>query len=120
MTERTLQKSDLLQFTGTSAWYRHWLSNKTLYTDGVKHVADMGHAYWLIDAIVIAQPLLPASAKIFQLWKLEVSEDGSAFLSCLNGDGEEVYRDGLSYTDFPLPEIKFYLTSGVLMLPSEY
>jgi hypothetical protein len=43
---KTLQESDLRQFTGTEHWYRHPLARKVLYTDGVQHVTEKGKAYW--------------------------------------------------------------------------
>ena len=45
MTEHTLNKSDLMQFTGSEQWYRHGINRKVLFTDGAKHVADAGGAF---------------------------------------------------------------------------
>jgi prepilin-type processing-associated H-X9-DG protein len=46
MTQKTLSKSDLRQFTGTDQWYRHGLARNVLYTDGVQHVAEAGGDGW--------------------------------------------------------------------------
>jgi hypothetical protein len=56
MTTKTLSKSDLAQFTGSDNWYRHSINRNVLYTDGAKHVAEHGGAYWLLDEIAIIQP----------------------------------------------------------------
>jgi hypothetical protein len=40
MTQHTLNKSDLSQFTGSEQWYRRGINRKVLFTDGAKHVAD--------------------------------------------------------------------------------
>ena len=44
------------QFTGSEHWYRHALNRKIVFTDGAKHVADHGGAYWLLDEIALIQP----------------------------------------------------------------
>src|SRR5208337_2197669 len=46
-TTKTLTKADLAQFTGSETWYRHALVRDVLFTDGARHVADAGGAYWL-------------------------------------------------------------------------
>ena len=52
---KTLSEFDLRQFTGSENWYRHPFVRQVLFTDGAKYVADQGGAYWLLDAIAIAQ-----------------------------------------------------------------
>jgi hypothetical protein len=120
MTTKTLTKADLAQFTGTEHWYRHGLVRNLLYTDGVKHVADAGGAYWLIDEIAFAQRFETAvAAQPFQLWKLTVKH-GVGVLTCEDGNGRRVSCKRIEYTDFPLPEISFYFTDNTILLPSEY
>lgn len=53
--EEILNRADLRQFTGSENFYRHALVRSILYTDGVQYVAETGGAYWLIDAIALAQ-----------------------------------------------------------------
>jgi hypothetical protein len=119
--EKTLTAGDLRQFTGTETWYRHSLNGNFLYTDGARYVADKGGAYWLIDEIALAQRYQPNVMKqAFQLWKLLVSEESTGVLTCADGNGATVYEKAIPYTDFPLPEITFYYTNCVLLLPSEY
>ncbi len=88
MTNRqTLTKAELAQFTGTEKWYRHPLVREVLYTDGARHVAEAGGAYWLLDEIAFAQRGESAvAAEEFQLWKLKVREDRTARLSCEDGN----------------------------------
>ena len=117
---KTLNQADLRQFTGTEHWYRHPLARKVLYTDGAQHVAEHGGAYWLIDAIAFAQAIPAVAAESFQFWKLIVSPDRTATLDCEDGNFNRVYRQDIAFTDFPLPEIKFYFTDNVILLPSEY
>jgi hypothetical protein len=119
-TKKTLDESELANFTGSENWYRHWLG-KVLFTDGVKHVADQAGAYWLIDEIAISQTRPKVRAEEFQVWTLKVDlEKRKAVLSCDDGNGNVVFTKRIEFTDFPLVEIKFYYADGTILLPSEY
>jgi hypothetical protein len=103
MTETPkLTREDLMQFTGSENWSRHGLNPKVLFTDGAKHVAEEGGAYWLLDIIALAQRYEKRiTPKRFQVWKLSVRPDNSATLTCEDGDCKTVYRQEIEYTDFP-------------------
>lgn len=106
--------------TGTDNYYSHPLAKRYHYTDGVKLVAELGRAYWLIDSIMLKQHLRIVSDQEFQVWKLDNDiENHRATLTCDDGDGNVVYREMIEFTDFPLNEIKFYFENGVLHLPCE-
>ena len=115
-----LLKSDLLQFTGTEQWYRHSIARNVLYTDGARHVAEAGGAYWLLDEIAFAQAKPKVMAEEFQLWRLRVKSDRSALLTCEDGNARSVFAKLIGYTDFPLENIVFYFIGNVILLPSEY
>lgn len=120
MPTTTLKTEDLIQFIGSERWYQHSLVRSITYTDGAKYVADHGGAYWLLDEIALPQKFSPAvKAEPFQVWKLTVN-DRKGVLTCDDGDGNIVYRKPIPFTDFPLPEVKFYFTDNVILLPSEY
>ena len=51
---------------------------------------------------------------------LIVNEDRSAWLICTDGNDGRILHEKISFTDFPLPEIRLFLTDRVLLLPSEY
>ena len=116
---KTLIESDLRQFTGTEQWYRHGLVRNVLYTEGAKHVADAGGAYWLLDEIAFAQHEKKVTAEPFQVWKLTV-KDSAAVLTCEDGNYNTVFSKNIEFTDFPLPEITLWFTDNVILLPSEY
>lgn len=117
---KALTTIDLAQFTGTEQLYRHGLVRHILYTDGVQHVAEAGEAYWLIDKIACSQLDKQIAAQEFQVWTLTVKDDLSAELVCTDGNGNTITEERIGYTDFPLPEIKFYVTNNTILLPSEY
>jgi hypothetical protein len=119
MTQKTLTKANLAQFTGSEQWYRHGLVRKVHYTDGAKYVAESGGAYWLLDEIAFGQAEPAVAAEEFQLWKLKVGPDQTAILTCDDGNGRVVFTKRIEYTDFPLDEINLYFTNHVILLPSE-
>ncbi len=120
MPDKTLKAENLDQFIGSEHWYQHGLVRTITYTDGAKYVADEGGAYWLLDEIALAQRFSPAvKREPFQVWKLAVNH-WEGVLTCDDGDGNIVYTKPIPFTDFPLPEIKFYFTDNVILLPSEY
>jgi len=119
-TKKTIDESELANFTGSENWYKHWLG-KVLFTDGAKFVADQTGAYWLVDEIAINQTRPKVRAEEFQMWILRVDlEHKRGTLTCDDGNGNVVFSKRIEYTDFPLAEIKFYFTGGTLLLPTEY
>jgi hypothetical protein len=92
-----------------------------LFTDGAKHVADAGGAYWLLDEIALAQRYKKrVAAEEFQHWTLKVKDDHTARLTCDDGNGNIVFSKRIPFTDFPLPEISLYFCNSTILLPSEY
>lgn len=120
MTQKTLKKADLAQFTGSEQWYRHGLARKVLYTDGAQYVAEAGGAYWLINEIAFGQAEPAIAAEEFQVWRLKVNPDQTAILTCEDGNDRVVFTKRLEFTDFPLEEIAFYFTDNTILLPTEY
>ena len=121
MTTHTLTKADLNRFTGSETWWRHALARHVLFTDGAKHVADAGGAYWLLDEIAFAQrSKIKVAAEEFQVWTLKVKDDCTAKLTCEDGNGNAVYAKRIPFTDFPLDEISLYFCNQTILLPSEY
>jgi len=119
MSTHTLKEEDLRQFTGTEQWYRHGLMPDITYTDGARHVAEAGGAYWLLDEIATSQLIKEVKAEEFQHWVLKV-KDNSATLTCDDGNENVVYQKEISFTDFPLEKVEFFFCNNVIHLPSEY
>ena len=92
-----------------------------LFTDGAKHVADAGGAYWLLDEIVLAQRYQKkVAAEEFQSWTLAVDlARHTATLTCDDGNGNSVFTKAIEYTDFPLERVNLWVENNTIYLPSE-
>lgn len=112
-------KAELLGFTGTENYYKHPLGLR--YTDGVKHLAEIAGAYWLLDAIASWQPEASKIDDEFQLWELTVNADRSAVLSFKQDTTlPAAIRQEIEYSDFPIGSFKLYVEQGIALLPSEH
>ena len=137
--------AELEQFCGSSTWTKHWTG--ALYvTEGVKHLADRAGAYWLIDLIASYIPKCKKDEMLrdFQVWRLVKHDPPLVKQGVVDGEAgphkymataycdrdldDTAFSQDISYTDFPLPEIKLYCELGsvdgenpayVLMLPGE-
>jgi len=110
-------EAQLRQFTASENFHSHLGFS---YTDGVKFLADEAGAYWLLDAIAARQKKArhdPVLRK-FQIWKLTVANKRGV-LACLRRPEDEVFREEIPFTGFPLAEITLHLTDRLLHLPSE-
>jgi hypothetical protein len=114
-------KQGLAHCYGTEGYHRFSILSKLVLTDGAKYLADECQCYWLMDAIATHQrkcmqdPMLSE----FQFWTLKVS-DGSVVLTCERDTDDIAITQNIPSTDFPLDEVKLYVTNGVILLPSEY
>lgn len=116
-----LQEYELNQFTGTEYWYKHPLYRKYCYTDGVKFLAEKGGAFWLIDDILMYQNMNEnLRNESFCVWSLTLNDKGGAVLTCEDGNLSFLFSTEITYTDFPLKQIKLYCIDNVLLLTSEY
>ena len=114
--------SQLQQFTGTSAYYR--LYPKVVLTDGAKFLAEEANCFWLMD--VYASHLLCAidgEQESFTCLQMR-TKNHHATIVIDDGNGVELAKQEIEFTDFPLPHIKLYAcwenTHWVIMLTSEY
>jgi hypothetical protein len=122
---KTLTESELGQFSGTENWYKHAIARNVTYTDGARHVAVAGEAYWLLDEIALAQSEHGLKRNDFQVWNLRRDGEGCTLIVD-DGNDAVIYTKRIAFTDFPLPEIKLYVCEGgpgntrTIMLPGEY
>ena len=114
-------RDTLAYATGTEKYWRLFPGRDDfLITDGVRTMADMCEAWWLLTAIASWFREPKVRQESFTDWTLTL--DGKkALLIGEDGNGHELARQEIPYTDFPLPEgIKLFKDGNVLMLPSEY
>jgi len=128
-----LTQHDLRQFTGDLERYRHPLNRTVTYTPGVQYVAEVGQAYWLLDAIAswIGTTEFNEAAsrddRISEMhfWTLAVDPNKSAKL-CAKADSpdESFIEQVIAWTDFPLDKIDIWAAFDgehwTLYLPSEH
>lgn len=120
METEQLTSSELSQFTGTENWYRHPMVHKMLYTDGIRYMMAKAGAYWLIDEVAFQQFHPRVKNEEFQVWTLKVNlDEPTAVLQCEDGNGRVLCSKTIPYTDFPLNEIKIFVSDNVILLPSE-
>jgi hypothetical protein len=111
--------NELKEYTGTENWFRHPLS-RYLYTDGVCAMAEMFQAYWLIDLVFSHQLTASVKKEAFQKWVLQ-RLTGNRFVAVADdGNGREIARQEIPFSDFNADQVTLYFTDGVLLLPSEY
>lgn len=117
ITAKLLQ--NLPRFTGTEQYYR--LNLRVLLTDGTKYLATEGMCFWLMDVI---SSYLPGYKDTFGVATLKREEGDKATFSLDDGNGNIFATQHIDYTDFPLSEIKLYVSFDgehwVIMLQSEY
>lgn len=113
-------KEFLSRCQSTERHYRHLSGLR--YTDGVRHMAELCRAYWLLDAIASHQPRCHRDPLLrqMQFWQLKQQDDGSWILICERDMNDIAIRQKIEYSDFPLDEAWIWVHNGVMLLPSEY
>jgi len=110
----------LAQFTGTGRYYK--ISRRHLLTDGTRYLAEQAACFWLMDAIASHLDEID-TAEWFVVIRTTVKRT-SAVMVYEDGNGKELARQEIPYTDLPLTHIDLYACwdseHWVIMLPSEY
>ncbi len=117
MTDKNL--TEIGQFRATALYHSLPLFRKYHFTDGIYYMAHNARAYWLLERIFVLQDEKQLKAERFQTWKLQV-KDHAATLIAEDGNYNELHRESIPFTDFPLSELDFYFIDNVLLLKSEY
>ena len=112
--------AQLSYFTGISKYYK--ISRRHLLTDGTRYLAEQAACFWLMDAIASHLSEI-GTADWFVVIKTTVKRT-SAVMVYEDGNGKELARQAIPYTDLPLAHIDLYAywdtEHWVIMLPSEY
>ena len=117
--------SELNNFYGSETFKRWSPLSKDVATEGVIFLAENADCFWLLDLIASHQLEPKVKREEFQVWKLTGIPGGKATVVCEDGNDNEVARQELEYSTFPLPEMVIWAAlnefgSRTLMLPSEY
>ena len=114
--------NDLNQHSGgTDQWHKvSALFPRHTMTDGVKHLAEMCKAFWLLDAILSHQVHAKVRCQPFQVWQLKHAGNDVYLLTCEDGNNNQVTQQKIPYSDFPYEEATIWLVNNVLLLPCEY
>jgi hypothetical protein len=105
----------LAGFIGTTRYYRNFIG--LLYTDGVRQMAELARAYWLIDVVASYQPRVRVP---FQLWHIGVRDTRAIVTMREDSRLPVLVEQHIPFTDFPEGTFELYCASNVLMLKSEY
>jgi len=117
---KTFDSANLTQFIGTTGYYR--ISRRHLLTDGTKYLAEEAECFWMMDAIASHVSEIGNHDWFVQI---KVHVHGiKATMIYDDGNGKELARQEIPYTDFPMQAVSLYAcwdgAHWVIMLPSEY
>lgn len=116
-------EAKLAWFTGTTSWYRFAFNRNCSYTDGVREMAELAGAYWLINVVDSYSPDIMKNPKLadFAIVRLTVNEDRSALFEVLADTGKKpAITQEIPATDFPQGVFEMYFEGGVLLLKTEH
>ena len=118
---------DFIAFTGSLNQYSHQLpmTPDLRLTVGTKAFAERMGAYWFMD--IIATEFLPLLSEEDYIIFIQITVDDTNSAIIVGTDGDKgdgpkiLHTRVIEYTDLPPNSgFKFYLSDGLLMLPSEY
>ena len=125
-TKKTLP--DLSGFNGTEGYnYLNFLKNLK-FTDGWTYLAEELGAFWLADIVASVQNLEKIKKNNeFIVWKIEV-KDKKAVVTAYQDSEEDgsfsqdklLYKQKITYTDFPEGNFEWYQNGDVVLLKGEY
>lgn len=108
----------LRDFTGTTKWYRHFTNLH--FTEGVRAMADLFEAYWMIDLVMSYQVEPKIRRQPFQTWTLKRLQDCEFVAIATDGNDNVIAKQRIPFSDFKADELTLWLEEGVLLLPSEH
>ena len=111
-------RSVLSQAYGTSQYWK--VFPDLIITDGVKFMAEMCEAYWLLNEISFMLNDKKLKGEDFIVFQLTL-KGSSSILKAEDGNEHSLISLKIPFTDFSLQEgITIYCCDNVLLLPTEY
>lgn len=103
-----------------SAHFHYHRSSSTMFTDGVKDLAETCSAYWIIDLIISYQCKRHVKCERFQVWELKKGGANNFTITATNGNRRRIAYQYIPFSDFTYDLATLWLVDGCLMLPKEY
>ncbi len=92
-------------------YIKHGLSKRLVFTQSVSTIREMADCYWLVDLIASYQHKLLTQP--FQVWMFKCNTElHLGTMTCEDGNGNELVRQEIEYTDFPLDEFELWCELG--------
>lgn len=122
----TNELRDLIDSTmgGDEPRTRHPFNRRFIYTAGVKAVAELVGAYWLLD--IIATEIAPISIAKWDedensilFFRMTVSDSKAKLWLERDTDDTVYWTRDIEFTDFPAGEWTFYLEIDGLIVPDQ-
>lgn len=110
----------LAMFTGSEVVYKHSIVSDIIYTDGIKFLCEEAGAYWFLDMVALYQLYTPVNRSNLQVWNIKVHEDSTATITVSDGNYNQLYKQSLKYTDFPIKDFTIWFKDNTIFLLSEY
>jgi hypothetical protein len=110
---------------GSENFYRHSLSRKFIYSDGVQECAEAG-CYWLLDIVATEalKPLRIAGPYEQGIIEVVVADRKADISMTIADDAPSIWSKHVEYTDMPEGTWKFVMKDEgeqfVMILLSEY
>ncbi|MET3114638.1 hypothetical protein AAKU52_002373 [Pedobacter sp. CG_S7] len=102
---------------GSENFYKHTFGS--IYTDGIKYLADTYECYWFLDIISIYSNKIKGEE--FQVWNLKRLNETSQFKITVTDGNKNVLKTlDIPLSDFKSNQLDVWLVSGTIMLPAEY
>jgi len=119
--------AELPNFYGTEQYHRYSpaLFRNVLLTDGALFIAESCDAFWLMDVLSSHIPSIKKAGDTFAVARLAAGHNSALFSLTDDIPPNVTYAtQAIEYTDFPLDEIKFYVSFDgarwTILLTSEY
>lgn len=112
--------NDLLsEHNCSDEYYIHGLS-RLHYTSGVQAACEQFECYWFLDVVMSYQTRKFQEDNEFQVWKLVRKKENEFIAICEDGNDKKIITQEIEFSDFEHDSLTFWLTNGIVLLPSEY
>ena len=109
----------LSSYIGTGAYHKSFIPG-VMYTDGARAFANFADAFWVLDDIAAVIKLEP-QVKKEEFVVAQVRSNGkSANIDYEDGNYNIVFSQRYEFTSLPAGQYSFFVSGGVIYLPSEH